>query len=108
MPCKAIVACRGARIETGGLSKSHVTLVLLMRVYRYFAPDSGLKTLQNRHFLLRDIRLFNDPFELLPRMNPPTEEEIVKALTSKKNIKLFHEQQGKKLGLDEHLLPQKF
>lgn len=72
-----------------------------MRVYRYFSPDSGLETLQNRQFILRDIRSFNDPFELLPRMNPPTEEEIVKAHTSERNIKLFHEQHGKQLGLDE-------
>ena len=39
-----------------------------MRVFRYFASESGLLSLTNKTLLWKDARSFNDPFELRPQV----------------------------------------
>lgn len=68
MPSKAIEVSRGAQIERVPCPQFVVQICLGMRVFRFFDANGGLKTLEHRSLRWKDARSFNDPFEILPRI----------------------------------------
>ncbi len=51
-----------------------------MTLFRYFDPVGGIKTLENRTMRLASPLAFNDPFELTPRLQKPSDQLLFESL----------------------------
>jgi hypothetical protein len=72
-----------------------------MRVFRYFDCLGAHETLRQRKLRLADPRNFNDPFEITPRMNPVTRDEVAELLSEERFVRKYYAEVGKVSGHDE-------
>lgn len=70
-----------------------------MRLFRYFDLRGGLATLQNRTMRFASPLAFNDPFELTPRLEKPSDELLVSRLKAPHLIEDHFLRVGSKLGM---------
>lgn len=80
----------------------------VMRFYRYFDSVGGEATLKSRRMRWADPKGFNDPFELLPRMKPPTKEEAQATLLLPHVIEKYYQSEGKPCGLTRQQSEEKY
>lgn len=71
-----------------------------MRLFRYFDAVGGLATLTSKKLRFASPLKFNDPFELTPRVEKPSDRLLLERLHAPHVIKEYFSSVGSKHGLN--------